>query len=64
MYDNVERFSFGGAAAQTVCEVSGAGIRAGERKTCCAKALPPPPGLWALNARGSFSCVPRGILGN
>ena len=41
-----------------VCEVSAAWIRAGERKTCCAKALPPPPGLWALNARGSFSCVP------
>jgi hypothetical protein len=25
-----------------------AGIRAGERKTCCAKALPPPPGLMGI----------------
>src|ERR1700712_4333599 len=32
-----------------------AGIRAGERKTCCAKALPPPPRLWVLNAAACFA---------
>jgi hypothetical protein len=32
-----------------------AGIRAGERKTCCAKPLPPPPRLWALNAAASLA---------
>jgi len=32
-----------------------AGIRAGERKTCCAKPLPRPPGLWGLNAVPPFA---------
>jgi hypothetical protein len=31
------------------------GIRAGERKTCCAKPLPRPPGLWGLNAVPPFA---------
>ena len=39
---------------------SEAGIRAGERKTCCAKPLPPPPGLWVLNAAASFADAPTG----
>jgi hypothetical protein len=49
-FNNVERFSLGGAAHRLLRWGYAAGIRAGERKTCCAKALPPPPGLWALNA--------------
>ena len=38
-------------------------IRAGERKTCWAKPLPVPPGLWALNAARSFAGVPSGHSG-
>ena len=37
-----------------------AGIRAGERKTCCAKPLPRPPGLWVLNAAPPFADAPSG----
>jgi hypothetical protein len=38
-------------------------IRAGERKTCWAKPLPVPPGLWALNAARSFAGMPSGHFG-
>src|ERR1700677_994814 len=36
------------------------GIRAGERKTCCAKPLPRPPGLWGLNAVPPFADAQSG----
>jgi hypothetical protein len=63
VYDNVERFSL--AARRTGCPFrdSVAGIRAGERKTCCAKPLPPSPGLWVLNTAASFADTPSGHSG-
>jgi hypothetical protein len=40
-----------------------AGIRAGERKTCCAKPPPGSPGLWVLNAAACFAGAPSGHSG-
>jgi hypothetical protein len=38
-------------------------MRAGERKTGWTKPLPPPPGLWALNAPGLLLVGHQGIPG-
>jgi hypothetical protein len=58
MHDNRERFSLGGAAHERGHGGTQAGGRGGERKTGWTKPLPVPPGLWALNAAGSFAGAP------
>jgi len=50
-HDNEERFSLSGAAHEARVVAAGGGSRAGERKTCWTKPLPPSQ-LWALNAAG------------
>jgi hypothetical protein len=61
--DNVERFSLGGAAREPSGGGTQGGVRAGERKTDWTKPLPPPSGLWALNAAGPFAGAPLGHSG-
>ncbi len=48
---NVQRFSLGGAAHRPSVRSSAAGIRAGERKTCWAKPLPPATRAMGIECR-------------
>jgi hypothetical protein len=52
---NVQRFSFGGAAHKPRLGEHPSWGRAGERKTCWTKSLPPPLVRWALNSAGFLS---------